>query len=131
MESNGLSVAWIHVSLGRLTIGCCLLCPHQELAMKLRTEGKDYKPQKYKRKMYVAEGAGKARSEKKKAKGANKRIVRVRGELAASGGFRAAGGGGESVEGIAQQMQGVPRPSCPIVSPWATFWRCTLQSVTL
>ena len=49
----------------------------QEIALKLRDVGKDYKPQKYKRKMFVTEGAGKVRREKKKAKTAEKTAIRV------------------------------------------------------
>ncbi|GAX80715.1 hypothetical protein CEUSTIGMA_g8150.t1 [Chlamydomonas eustigma] len=40
-------------------------------------EGKSYKPQKYKRKLFVAEGAGKTRRERKKEKNAQKSAIRV------------------------------------------------------
>ena len=49
----------------------------QDLAVKLRKEGKDYKPQKHKRKLFVEKGAGKARREKKKEKTAQKTAIRV------------------------------------------------------
>lgn len=49
----------------------------QDLAIKLRTEGKEYKPQKYKRKLYIESGAGKARRERKKEKNEHKSRVWV------------------------------------------------------
>lgn len=47
------------------------------MALKLKSEGKEYKPQKYKRKLYVDKGAGKVRREKKKEKTALKTAIRV------------------------------------------------------
>jgi hypothetical protein len=49
----------------------------QDIAVKLRAKGEVYKPQKYKRKMFLAEGAGKERNAAKKIKSAEKTAVRV------------------------------------------------------
>lgn len=47
------------------------------MATQLRTQGKEYKAQKYKRKLFVDKGAGKAQREKKRVKTEEKRAVRV------------------------------------------------------
>jgi hypothetical protein len=55
-----------------------MLLKFKELALKLKKEGKTYKPQKHKRKLFVSEGAGKTRREKKREKNSQKSAIKVR-----------------------------------------------------